>query len=323
MRRRLQAMLITGIAAATVLPASAGEPPAGMFHLGIVAGTPRSNPERVAFEGRLRELGYAEGRNLTIEYVQYNDLNRLAAVIGDMARRRVDAILIGGQDPLFKAAVTAAREVPVITTAVDADPVAGGYVASLAHPGGNLTGVAFVQSELMGKRLDLLRQAVPRMARIVLLYDAAGSEQVAAVRRAAMALAIPVAAIELRGAPYDYEGALAATDGAKGDALIVASSPFSRIAKIAPIALRHRLPSICPRRENAKAGCLLSYGPDFADMFRLAADYIDKVFKGARPADLPMQERAKFELVVNLKTAKALDLTIPPLILARADEVIE
>jgi putative ABC transport system substrate-binding protein len=243
--------------------------------------------------------------------------------IGEMARRRVDVILIGGQDPLFKAAVTAARSTPVVTTAVDADPVARGYVASLAHPGGNLTGVAFEQSELIAKRLELLQQAVPGMSRVVLLYDVAGLDQAEAFKRAATTLAIPVAAFELSGPRYDYERVLAATDGAHGDALVVASTPFMRSGDTAKIALRHRLPSICGRRENAMAGCLLSYGPDFGVMFRLAADYVDKILKGAKPGDLPMQEPTRFEFVVNLKTAKALGIPVPQSLLARADDVIE
>jgi putative ABC transport system substrate-binding protein len=239
----------------------------------------------------------------------------------EMAQRRIDLILIGGQDLLFKAAVTAA--IPVVTVAVDADPVAHGYVASLAHPAGNLTGVAFMQPELIAKRLDLLRQTVPRMSRCVLLYDVAGFDQAEVVKSVAAALAMPVAAFELSGPRYDYERVLAATDGTHGDALLVASSPFLRSGDIAKIALRHSLPSICGRRENAKAGCLLSYGPDFAVMFRLAADYVDKILKGAKPGDLPMQQPTRFELVVNLKTAESLGLTIPPFILERADEVIE
>jgi len=247
----------------------------------------------------------------------------LAAAVGEMARSRVDVLLIGGQDELIKAAVTAARSVPVVTTAVDSDPLAKGYIASLSHPGGNLTGVVFQQLELIAKRLDLLTQAVPHIARIVLLYDAASVDQLDSVKRAASTLDIPLEAIELHSPPYDYEHALAGTDGARGDVLVMASTPFMHTAKLTEAALRHRLPSICGRRANAEAGCLLSYGPNFRDMFRLAADYVDKILKGAKPADLPVQQPTTFELVVNLKTAKALGLTIPPLILARADEVIE
>jgi putative ABC transport system substrate-binding protein len=319
-RRFLAAALLVGLSAAA---ANADEPPTRIFHIGIVAGSPRSSDERVAFEDRLRELGYVEGRNLEIDYVHDNDLDRLAAAVGELAQRRVDVLLIGGQGKLIKAAVTAARSVPVVTTAVDSDPLAKGYIASLSHPGGNLTGVVFQQLELIAKRLDLLTQTVPHIARIVLLYDAASVDQRDSVKGAASTLGIPLEEIFLKDPPYDYEHALAGTDGARGEALVMASSPFGPLAKLTEAALRHHLPSICGRRANAEAGCLLSYGANFTDMFRLAADYVDKILKGAKPADLPVQQPTKFELIVNLKTAKALGLTIPQTILGRADDVIE
>src|SRR6516162_1791529 len=149
--------------------ANADEVPARVFHIGIVSGLPRSTPNHAAFEDRLRELGYVEGRNLTIDFVQDNDLDRLAAAVGEFARRGVDVIVTGGQDAVLKAAITttAARSIPVVFRAVDEDPLAKGYIASLSHPGGNLTGVVFEQAELNAKRLDLLMQAVPHIARIV------------------------------------------------------------------------------------------------------------------------------------------------------------
>ena len=299
--------------------ANADEVPARIFHIGIVSGTPRSHPAHIAFEDRLRELGYVEGRNLTIDFVQNNDLDRLAVAVGEFARRGVDVIVTGGQDAVLKAAitVTAARATPVVFRAVDEDPLAKGYIASLSHPGGNLTGVLFEQPELNAKRLDLLMQAVPHIARIVLLYDVAGAEQREAVSKAASVLGVPLDAIELHSPPYDYEQALAETDGARGDALITTSSPFHRDSALVEAALRHGLPYIGPN------DALMSYGPSLRDMFRISADYVDKILKGAKPADLPVQQPTKFKLVVNLKTAKALGLTIPPSVLARADEVIE
>ena len=310
------AALLIGLVAAA---ANADEPPARVFHIGIVAGLPRSSPEHAAFEERLRELGYVEGRNLTIDFVRDNDLDRLAAAVGEFARRGVDVIVTGGQDAVLKAAitVTAARATPVVFRAVDEDPLAKGYIASLSHPGGNLTGVLFEQPELNAKRLDLLMQAVPHIARIVLLYDVAGAEQREAVSKAASVLGVPLDAIELHSPPYDYEQALAETDGARGDALITTSSPFHRDSALVEAALRHGLPYIGPN------DALMSYGPSLRDMFRISADYVDKILKGAKPADLPVQQPTKFKLVVNLKTAKALGLTIPPSVLARADEVIE
>src|SRR6516225_12212976 len=163
------AALLVGFGAAIAARSSTDEPPARIFHIGIASGTPGSHPAHVAFEDRLRELGYVEGRNLTIDFVQNNDLDRLAVAVGEFARRGVDVIVTGGQDAVLKAAitVTAARATPVVFRAVDEDPLAKGYIASLSHPGGNLTGVLFEQPELNAKRLDLLMQAVPHIARIV------------------------------------------------------------------------------------------------------------------------------------------------------------
>ena len=315
------ALLISLAAAA----ANADEVPARVFHIGIVSGLPRSTPNHAAFEDRLRELGYVEGRNLTIDFVQDNDLDRLAAAVGEFARRGVDVIVTGGQDVL-KAAITAtaARSTPVVFRAVDFDPLAKGYIASLSHPGGNLTGVVFEQPELNAKRLDLLSQTVPHITRIILFYDVASLDQRDAVTNAASGLGIPLQAIELHSPPYDDEQALAGTDGARGDALMTTSSALGGpTAIIAEAALRHRLPVIGSGRRQAEAGFLMSYGPNISDMFRISADYVDKILKDAQPADLPVQQPTRFELVINLKTAKALGFTVPPSILARADEVIE
>ena len=316
--RFLSVALLIGLAAAI---ANADETPGRVFHIGIVAGTPRSDPAHVAFEDRLRQLGYAEGRNLRIDFIQGEDVDRLAAAVREFARRGVDVIVVGAEAPL-KAAIAASHSTPVVFRAVDFDPLAKGYIASLAHPGGNLTGVMLQQPELVAKRLDLLTQAVPNIARIVLLYDVSGEDQREAAERAASALGIPLEAIELRNPPYDYEQALAETDGARGDALVITSSPFNRPGA-AEAALRHRLPSIGIGRGADKASFLMSYGPSLPDMFRISADYVDKILKGARPADLPVQQPTKFELIVNLKTEKALGLTLPQSILGRADEVIE
>jgi putative ABC transport system substrate-binding protein len=177
--------------------ATADEPPARVFHIGIVSGTLRSHPANVAFEDRLRELGYVEGRNLTIDFVQDTDMDRLAAAVGEFARRGVDVIVAAGQDAVLKAAITTARSTPVVFRAVDFDPLAKGYIVSLAHPGGNMTGVIFQQPELIAKRLDLLMQAVPHIARIVLLYDVAGEDQREAATTAASVLGVPLDAIEL------------------------------------------------------------------------------------------------------------------------------
>ena len=321
--RFCRCLLFISLAAAAVSTSKADETPARVFHIGIVAGTPRSDPAHVAFEGRLRELGYVDGRNLTIDFVQDDDPDRLGVAVDEFARRGIDVIAVGNEAAL-KAAFTgtAARSTPVVFRAVDFDPLEKGYIASLAHPGGNLTGVAFQQPQLIAKRLDLLTQAVPHIARIVLLYDVAGADQREAVTKAASVLGVPLEAIELRNFPYDYEHALAETDGARGDALMITSSPFNRPGA-AEAALRHRLPGVGLWRRWVDAGFLMSYGPNLSGMYRLSAEYVDKILKGAKPADLPVQQPTKFELIVNLKTAKALGLTIPLSVLGRADEVIE
>src|SRR6516165_6271467 len=200
--------LLIGLVAAA---ANADEPPARVFHIGIVAGLPRSSPEHAAFEERLRELGYVEGRNLTIDFVRDNDSDRLAAAVGEFARRGVDVIVTGGQD-ILKAAITATagRATPVVFRAVDFDPVAKGYIASLSRPG-----VVFEQPELNAKRLDLLTQAAPQITRIILLYDVASLDQRDAATSAASGLGIPLQAIERHSPPYDYKEALAGTDGAR------------------------------------------------------------------------------------------------------------
>ena len=191
------AALLVGLAAAA---ADAAETPTRIFHVGIVSPIPRSLPDEVVFEDRLRELGYVEGRNLAIDYVQDDDQDRRAAAVGELARRGVDVIKVGGRDAELRAAVSAAPT-PVVFTAIESDPQAKGYVDSLAHPGGNLTGVVFQQPELIAKRLDLLTQAIPHIARIVLLYDVSGESQREAATRAASALGISLEAIDLRTPP--------------------------------------------------------------------------------------------------------------------------
>jgi putative ABC transport system substrate-binding protein len=184
------AALLVGLAAAA---ADAAETPTRIFHVGIVSPIPRSSPDEVAFEDRLRELGYVEGQNLAIDYVQDDDQDRRAAAVGELARRGVDVIKVGGRDA---DAVSAARPIPVVFTAVESDPPAKGYIVSLAHPGGNLTGVTFQQLELIAKRLDLLMQAVPHITRIVLLYDGSGVYEREAAIQAASALGVPLEAID-------------------------------------------------------------------------------------------------------------------------------
>jgi putative tryptophan/tyrosine transport system substrate-binding protein len=210
--------------------------------------------------------------------------------------------------------------------AVDYDPLAKRYIASLARPGGNITGVFFQQTDLAAKRLELFKEAVPEMRRAAILWDEISADQFEAAQQAATLLGIATVSLEFRITPYDYEWRLAEAGVGPGDGLIVMTSPiFTTVdrQRLPALALRHRLPSMFVTREQVEAGGLMSYGATTSEMNRLVARVVDRILKGAKPVDLPVQQPTRFELVVNLKTAKELGLTIPPVILARADEVIE
>jgi putative ABC transport system substrate-binding protein len=242
-----------------------------------------------------------------------------------LVRLKPDLIVAAGPEPLFAAVRQATRTIPVVMVSVDFDPVATGYIASLARPGGNLTGVTFRQAELAAKRLELLKETVPGLARVAVVWDTFSHDQMQSVSAAAAALKLQLHPIEFRDTPYDFEGALgaAARDGA--GAVLSALSPemFRERARLARAALDHRLPAAFPLREFADEGGLMSFGVNFPDQWRRAAEYADKVLKGAKPTDLPVEQPTKFELLVNLKTAKDLGIAVPESILVRADEVIE
>jgi putative ABC transport system substrate-binding protein len=318
--------LLVGIALVPLLSVRAAEP-VRMFHVGMVnLNLPRTAPFNVAFEQRLHELGYVEGKTLAIDLLSLDGkIERFPEAMEELVRRKVDVILASGQEASLKAAKQATSTIPIVMIAVSYDPAALGYVASLARPGGNITGVFLMQPELTGKRLELLQQTVPDIARAIVFWDAIGTDQFDAAGMAAQTLQLPIRSVELRDPPYDYERALEAAQPRPGDALLFTTSSFffRDRDRLAELALRHRLPSMFTQREIAEAGGLISYGTSIPGMFRLAADYVDKILKGAKPADLPVQQPTTFELVVNLKTAKALGLTVPHSILQLADEVIE
>ena len=235
-----------------------------------------------------------------------------------MERRKVLALLAGAVVSPQLAARAAAES-------NDYDPLAGGYVANLARPGGNVTGVFLQQVELTPKRLEFLTETVPELARVVALWDRISADQYEVAKEAARSLKIRLDGIECTGPPYDYERVLAGVDGARRDVLLQLNSGlFFRDGKRLPVvAINHRLPSMFPFRQWVDEGGLMSYSASLTDMSGLAAGYVDRIAKGAKPEDLPVQQPTRFELVVNLKTAAALGLAIPPTILARADEVIE
>ncbi len=279
-----------------------------------------------AFRQELRELGYVEGQNIAIEY-RYAEgkLDRLPDLAAELVRLKVDVIM-AVTPPAVQAAKEATRTIPIVMVTIQ-DPVAVGLVAGLARPGGNLTGVTCFAPELSGKRLELLKEAVPGVTRVVVLANPASPStqgDLAATKVAARSLGLQLQIVNLRG-PDEFDSAFSVMTAGHAGALNVLADVmfFSQRARIADLAAKNRLPAMFDFREYVDAGGLIAYGPSLSGLFRRAATYVAKILKGAKPADLPVERPVRFELVINLKTAKALGLTIPPSVLIRADEVIE
>jgi putative ABC transport system substrate-binding protein len=282
-----------------------------------------------AFRQGLRDLGYVEGRNVVIEYRDAEGKpERLPALAAELIALKVDVILAGGT-PQALAAKQATRTLPLVLAGAG-DPVTSGLVTSLARPGGNVTGLSILAPELVGKCLEQLTQAVPRVSRVAVLWQPGGlgerteKDMLKEAEVAARALGVRLQFVEARG-PEDFDRAFSEMTRARADALTVLPSAMfgSEPRRLVDLAAKNRLPAVYLSREFVDAGGLMSYGPNIADLFRRAATYVDKILKGAKPADLPVEQPTKFELVINLKAAKALGLTIPPSVLGRADEVIQ
>ena len=279
-----------------------------------------------AFRERLRELGYVEGQNVFFES-RWGDaqVGRLRGLAAELTDAKVD-ILVTASSEAALAAKQATRSIPIVT-ATGGDPVRLGIVAGLARPGGNVTGVFSLSNDLAGKRLEFLKQLIPRVARVAFLRESdnrASALNLRDAESAARPLGLVVQSVGVRG-PKELAVAFVAMKRARADAVIVLESTafFPDRQRIADLALRRRLPMAAQVREYAEAGALISYGTDYFDLFRRAAMYVDKILKGAKPADLPIEQPTKFELIINLKNAKALGLTIPQSLLQRADQVIE
>lgn len=309
-----------------VAPVAADAQPAiKLPRIGYLSPRPGPSFYDEAFLKGLRDLGYIEGQSIAIEYRWANwGSDRLAAFAADLVHLQVDVIVsTGGSAPAF-AAKKATRLIPI--TFITGDPVGLGLVPSLSRPGGNLTGMNIFTNELNAKRLDLLKEAFPGVSHIGVLANP-GPPNYRLVRGtledAARSLGVRLHIGEVRG-PNELDNAFAAMNKERVEALLVMSDPllFAQRGRIAGLAAKTRLPGIYEWREFSEAGGLMSYGADLADLYRHAARYVDKILRGAKPADLPIEQPTKFELVVNLKTAKALGLTIPQSILVRADEVI-
>jgi putative ABC transport system substrate-binding protein len=276
-----------------------------------------------AFRQGLREHGYVEGQNIVIEYRSADArAERLPDLAADLVRLKVEVIVTSGPQPI-RAVTQATTTIPIVM-AISPDPVEAGLVASLARPGGNLTGLSVMAPEFQGKRLELLKEAVPGMARVAVLWNAASPDaRWRAMEAAAQALGIALQSLAVRG-PDDFDRAFDAALQEHADALYAMSDPLigSHTTRIVAFAARHRLPTAFEHREDAEAGGLMAYGPSLLAMFRRAAAFVDKILKGAKPGELPIERPPRFELVLNLKTAKALGITIPPTLLFLADEVI-
>jgi len=282
-----------------------------------------------AIRQALRALGNVEGQNVVIEY-RYTEgkQDRAPGLLAELVRLKVDVIVVAGGNEWILAAKNATKTIPIVMVGTGSDPVAAGLIESLARPGGNVTGVTNLSGELGGKRLELLKEAVPKVARVAVLYDPANPTSVIEVKEvlpaAARALGLTIQPWKLR-AVDDLEKVFAALKKQRPDGLYVPTGPrmTGNAKRIAGFALKSQLPSVYTRKDAADAGGLISYGADLPDSFRRVAFYVDRILKGAKPAELPVEQPTKFELVVNLKTAKQLGITIPQKVLARADRVIK
>ena len=288
--------------------------------------SPSSDSTRTeAFRQGLRDLGYVERQNIAIEYrFAEGKSERLPDLAAELVRTKPDVIVTGSTVAAL-AVKHATATIPVVIANVG-DPVASGLVASLARPGGNITGLSSMSPDLSGKRLELLKETVPRLTRVGVLWDPGGTGQEAQIKEtevAGRALGVQVQLLAVR-IPEDFESAFKASTGGRAHALIILQTPLinTNRPRIVEFASENRLPTMWGEAQVMDAGGLMSYGPNFADMYRRAAIYVDKILKGRKPADLPVEQPMKFELVINLKTAKQIGLTIPPNVLARADKVI-
>ena len=288
----------------------------------------RDSARSEAIRRHLRELGHIEGRNLAIEY-RYAEgkVDRFPELAAELVRLHVDIIVVAGGYRVVQAAMNATKTIPIVMTGGGIDPVEAGLIEGLARPGRNVTGITNLSGEIAGKRLELLKEAVPKVVRVAVLHDPATGpprELKEILSVSAGALGLTVRPWDLRS-PEDFEKVFAALSKDRPDGLyVLTAGPLIRtnLKRIVGFALKSRLPSLYANKQAVDAGGLMSYGADLADSYRRVAIYVDKILKGAKPADLPVEQPTKFELVINQKTAKQIGLTIPPNVLARADRVI-
>jgi putative ABC transport system substrate-binding protein len=295
--------------------------PAKISRIGYLSRSsgPGANEEK--FQQSLRSLGYIEGQTVVLESrFAHEKLDRLPELAADLVRVKVAIIVAGSGAATVQSAMRATKVVPIVMANVN-DPIALGFVSSLAHPGGNVTGLSNLSPELGGKQLEVLKEIVPKLSRVAVLGRI--TVNLKELELASQSLGLQLDVLEVHG-PEEIESAFESAKRNRVEALLIPASSllvgFRR--RVNDLAAQHKLPAICFAPSWAEDGCLLAYGPDIGDNFRRAATYVDKILKGANPADLPVEQPRKFELVINLKTAKQIVLTIPPNVLARADKII-
>jgi putative ABC transport system substrate-binding protein len=319
-RRAFIAGTLGLLAAALAAEAQSAKVP----RIGVLRPGSLPDPFVEVFRQGLRELGWAESQNIAVD-VRYarGDPDQLLALAAELVRLKVDVLVTGGL-PATMAVQRATTAIPIVFLGPP-DPDASGLVASLARPGGNITGLTVGPPELEGKRLELLKEPFPGLGRVAALWNpASGVQPLRAAQAAARKLGVILQPVEVQR-PGEFEGAFAGMRTGRADAVIVLSTSLftNQRTRIVDLVAKSRLPAVYDVRQFPESGGLMSYGPNIPDLFRRAAGYVDRILKGAKPADLPVEQPTKFELVINLKTAKALGLTIPQSVLARADEIIE
>jgi putative ABC transport system substrate-binding protein len=313
------------LGSAATWPIAARAQPQKTLRIGMASVLPRNNPTTDAFLKRLRALGYDEEHNLAFEYVKVPSAAEYPDGMKEVVRRHVDIIIAQGPEEILKAAMAATNTTPIVMIAIDFDPFARGYVTSLAHPSGNVTGIFFQQIELSAKRLEIAKELIPGLQSAGVFWDVSSADQFQSLKNAGQKLGINLFAVEMSDPPYNYEAAWEQVPAVSRRMLILPTSgTFLRDRQqIADFTVERRIPAMFVFREWVDAGGLVSYGASLTGLFGSAAEYVDKLAKGTAPSNLPIEQPTKFELVLNLKTAKKIGLTIPEATLLRADEVIE
>jgi putative tryptophan/tyrosine transport system substrate-binding protein len=325
-RRQLIAAVAGGVAAwplAARAQTSGKVPRVGFFGISLNAPPPLAHYQ--SFLAQLNEQGFRDGQNVIVQHQAFDEPRGPFLAAAELMRSQPDLIVALGPEIALQAVLGASGFIPIIIIAINFDPIERGYVKTLARPGGNITGVVFLQLELAQKQVELLTQAFPGWTQLSVLFDAQSADQFGAAAHTAKALGLQVQPVRLENPPYDFDAAFASAAAVGSQmALVLSSGLFvGQRARIAEIAIGRRLPTMFINRVYVESGGLFSYGVNFAQMYRRGADYVAKILKGAKPGDLPVEQASKFELVVNLKTAKAIGIELPTGILVRADQVIE